>query len=394
MVRRANKKKPRLHVMFDTNVLFTQVESDLVRHDVNRIIKENSSHLDLQIEWHLPQVVIGERRYQMLKRASMLLPNMQKLEKLIGHSFGIDNTNLELYVDKAISDGVNACNFKIAQVDTSAVDWEKLISRSVNRKPPFEDNEKEKGFRDAVIAHTFFDLFSSSPTTPSVCLLALVSEDSKLCEYVQELTESSKNVRILSNLSELESLINTLVSTVPEELVNKLTEKADMLFFEEDNDKTLYYKEQIREKITSQFSKELSDIYLERGRRQNSTYFISPAVFIKKVGRFIHWMSLVEVEFELYHFEELEAPPMREGLGAVSEKFNLPYQGLQRPTKPQEGIGLLGLAAVANQKKVVDYTGRDRFEIHWKTSLTEAYNLTSARLENIEYLGNDIRDYM
>lgn len=56
-------KTPKLLVVFDTNVLFTQVASDLVRHDIKRIIQENSNHPDLTIGWYLPDVVIGERKY-------------------------------------------------------------------------------------------------------------------------------------------------------------------------------------------------------------------------------------------------------------------------------------------------------------------------------------------
>ena len=107
-------KTPKLLVVFDTNVLFTQVASDLVRHDVKRIIKENSNHPDLTIDWYLPDVVRGERKYQMLTKAKELLPSMQKLEKLLGHTFGVGEDTLELHVDKAISDSIKDCGFQIA----------------------------------------------------------------------------------------------------------------------------------------------------------------------------------------------------------------------------------------------------------------------------------------
>lgn len=389
--------------MFDTNALFTQVESDLVRNDIKRIIKENSSHQDLMIEWHIPEVVIGERKFQMVKKASTLLPNMQKLEKLIGHSFGVGKTTLELHVDKAIKDGIDECKFKVAKVDTSKVDWENLIFRSVNRQPPFEDNEKEKGFRDAVIAHSFLGLHTNSPSTPSICLLALVSEDLKLKEYVAELTSSSKNVRILSGLNELESLINTLVSTISEEFAAELTSKAEKLFFEEENEKTFYYKEEISQKISIQFSKELNDAFISEHHRSNLTWWIAPPVFLKKERQHIHWINTVKVEFEIYHYEQTEVIPMRTGLGGLEEAMRAQQIGkvltigkgvtiVSDHISPPAARGLLGLGAYANQKKVVDFTGKDKFEIHWNTTLSVAHNLTSAKLEKIEYLGNDLED--
>lgn len=228
----AKKRIPKLLVVFDTNVLYTQVASDLVRNEIQRIVKENSKHPDLIIEWYLPEIVIGERKYQMLLKAKELLPNLTKLERLIGHSFGVGEDTLELHVDNAINNSIQKHNFKIAPCDVSEVNWSDLISRSVNREPPFEQNEKEKGFRDSVIAHSFAQLQNSSPSTPNICRLALVSGDQRLQEYVAELTDKSKNVRILSKTDELESLINTLVSTVSEEFVAELTKKASKIFFE------------------------------------------------------------------------------------------------------------------------------------------------------------------
>jgi len=47
-------KAPILKVVFDTNVLYTQVASDLVRSSLATLVHENSEHNDLKIEWHLP----------------------------------------------------------------------------------------------------------------------------------------------------------------------------------------------------------------------------------------------------------------------------------------------------------------------------------------------------
>ena len=68
----AKKRIPRLLVVFDTNVLYTQVASDLVRAEVQKIIEENSNHPDLIIEWYLPDIVIGERKYQMLLKIKIM----------------------------------------------------------------------------------------------------------------------------------------------------------------------------------------------------------------------------------------------------------------------------------------------------------------------------------
>ena len=299
----ANKRIPKLLVVFDTNVLFTQIASDLIRNDAQRIIEDNSNHLDLEIIWYLPEVVVGERRYQMLGKANELLPNMQKLEKLLGHKFGVGMDTLELHVDKAVSNSIDKHKLQKIGINQSDIDWNNLIERSITRRPPFESTEKEKGFRDAIIAHSFLQLQKSSPATPNVCRLALVSEDQRLREYVAELTHGSSNVRILKGLDELESLINTLVSTVPEDFAEELARKASKVFFEKGNEKTFYYKEHIGEKIREQYATELKDTIIPGHSRSGGTWWISEPIFIKKDRQKVYWVTPVEPEFEIYHYE-------------------------------------------------------------------------------------------
>lgn len=372
----AKSKNPKLCVMFDTNVLFTQVASDLIRQNVKTLVTENAVHTDLDIDWHLPKVVVGERRFQMLKRAGELLPAMQKMERLLGHGFGIGEDTLSLHVDKAIEASIQELGFNVSDIDVSDVDWHELISRSVNRTPPFEDNEKEKGFRDSVIAHSFFQLYKVSPSTPNICRLALVSEDKRLREYVSELTKGSKNVRILSSLDELESLINTLVSSIPEEFAAELTDKASELFFEKENQKTFYYKQGVGDRIKEQYSEELKSSPLDGFHKNDKTWWISNPVFIKKDKSRIYWTSSVQPEFEIYHFEKSDNEDTSNILASKSDVSSA--RSL--------------LSGIANQKKVVDFTARDLFEVHWSTNLSAAKNLTAAKLESIVYLGNDLAD--
>lgn len=386
--------------MFDTNVLFTQVASDLVRHDAKRIVKDNSHHPDLTIGWYLPEVVVGERKYQMMGKAKELLPSLQKIEKLLGHKFGVGEDTLELHVDKAISNSIEECGFQIATFDTNGIDWANLISRSVKREPPFEMNEKEKGFRDAIIAHSFIHLHNNSPSTPNICLLALISEDQRLREYVAELTVNSKNVRILSSLDELESLINTLISTIPEEFAVELANKAEKLFFEKGNEKTFYYKENIGEKIREQYSKELNDTIIPGHNRSGGTWWITKPIFIKKERQRIYWTTTVEPEFEISHFERDDltqnsllgiagifgSQSTNKGLGLGIVNASVP------PPPPPLGLGQGLLSQAASHKKVVDFTGKEKFDIHWSTNLSQAQNLTAPKLEKIQYMGNNLAE--
>lgn len=393
------KKIPKLQVLFDTNVLFTQVASDLVCLKAKELINENSQHPDLTIEWYLPEVVIGERRYQMLQKAKELLPNMLKMEKLLGHNFGVGEDTLELHVNNAINKSINECKFKTATVDTKNINWEDLISRSVKRELPFEAGEKEKGFRDSIIAHSFLQLHKNSPSTPSICLLALISEDHKLGDYVRKLTVDSKNIRILSSLDQLENLINTLISTIPEELAYDLAQKASKLFFVEDDTKTFYYKENIKEKIRDEYSNILNNTILPGCSRNEKTWWISEPIFIKKERQRIHWVTTVEIEFDIYHFKRADAS--QDSLfGSQSllaqyakgvDKGNLSLStALPSPPLPPPSLGLGLLGSLTPTQKVVDFTGKEKFEIHWNTTLSRSHNLTGPKVEKILFISTDL----
>jgi len=377
----AKKSPPKLCVMFDTNILYTQVASDLVRQSVKTLIAENSTHVDLDVEWYIPRIVIGERKFQMIKKAKELLPALSKMERLLGHGFGIGGDTLEMHVEKAIKESIDELGIHVYDVDTTAIDWDSIIERSVSRDAPFEDNEKEKGFRDAVIAHSFSQLHGESPLTPSICRLALVTEDKRLREYVSELTEGCKNVRILSAQDELESLINTAVSQIPEELAEKLSEKASEMFFEKQNDKTLYYKNGIRDKIKEDYASELKGSPVDGLLKKVTMWWISNPVFIKKERSRIYWTTSIEAEFQLYHFENNET------LSNDLTSEDTSSSGIAR---------LIGratlLGGMASNKKVVDQTGKDIFEVLWSTNLSHAQNLTSPKIEKISYQGNDLSD--
>lgn len=379
----AKKSPPKLCVMFDTNILYTQVASELVRQSIKALIEENSTHVDLDIEWHMPRIVIGERKFQMIKKAKELLPSLNKMERLLGHGFGIGEDTLEMHVEKIIQKSIDELNIQVSDVDVTEIDWNSIIERSVFREAPFEDNEKEKGFRDAVIAHSFFQLQKNSPVTPSICRLALVTEDKRLQEYVSDLTVGSKNVRILSSQDELESLINTAVSQIPEELAERLSEKARDMFFDKENDGTLYYKCGVRGQIEEKYANELQNSPIEGLLKKRATWWISNPVFIKKERSRIYWTTAIESEFELYHFEKNESQTLSGGL--ISD--NLSSSRMARRLY-QQGL----LSGRTDNKKIIDYTGKDIFEVLWSTNLSQSQNLTAPKIEKVSYLGNDLLD--
>lgn len=379
-----SKKKPipELRVVFDTSVLFTQVVYDFVRSEVRQLIEGNSKHPDLSICWYLPNIVVEERRHQMQRKASELLPSIAKLEKLLGHNLNITNNILANRVNEAIEKQLGELGISILDIDTTIVDWKDLIHRSVYRYPPFGPGEQEKGFRDALIAETFLQLVKRSPATPTICRLAIVASDGPLKEYVTSSTKDTKNVRVLSTISELESLINTLVSEVTEEFVAELKEKASKLFFEKENKASLYYKETISEKIKESYGEKLKEVPKEGLLRENGTWWIYDPVFVKKERQRIFWITPIFVDIKLFKYEYVERET-----AITSGLLPLPPALRQfEQTNVPRALGLPSL--LGNLPKRIDVaTGQSMFEVHWSTNITQAKKLTSPLIHKLQFVG-------
>lgn len=370
------KSKPQLKIIFDTNVLHTKIASELLRDDVKRFINENSNHSDFSIQWYLSSIVVGERRYQMQKKANEFLPQVIRLERLLGHNLNITDEILTQRVNITINNQMSSMGISEIKLDTNSIDWQKLINRAIYRLPPFEAKEKEKGFRDSLIAESFFQLVNQSPSTPAVCRLIFVTEDKKLADFLKECTRENKNVRILTNLSELESLVNTLVSQVTEEFIAEIRDRISNYFFNKKDDTCLYYTENISDKIREIYGEELKSVPAEELFRENDTWWISDPVFIKKERQRIHWLTPIKVDAKLYKYE-----------------FELPSTGLSVGVPLSDSLFMgkedqfgMGSALAGEQNRVEVGNGYTNFEISWSVNITPTKKLTNPKIDKIQFV--------
>ena len=387
------KTKRKLKVLFDTSILFTQVAYDLTRPDVQQLIEKHSSHPDLALSWYLPRVVVGERQYQMQQRALELLPNLEKLQRLLGHKLNITPDILATRVEAAINDQIEKMSISVLDLDTNAVDWPTVIARAVRREPPFEAGDTEKGFRDCLIAQTFFQLVRDSPTTPRHCRLAVVTSDKRLAEYVLEETNEAKNVRVLVSVDDLESLINTLVSEVTEEFVSDLKSRVQTFFFEQTNKSGLYYSGGLRDRLREAFGDELEAVRNEGEHRENGTWRIPKPIFDRKEGQRTYWVTTIAVEAKLFEYQRPTVP--------TSSELTTPLDFLRMPSEIGSTLADFGqVPSGIDWQKVLTGspqrlekqeigTGRTKFQVHWSVNITSTARLASPRIEKLELIGTE-----
>lgn len=189
---------------------------------------------------------------------------------------------------------------------------------------PFSRGDKEKGFRDALIAEAFAQLVAESPVTPKVCRVALVTGDVLLSEAVTSRTQDRSNVRLLGSIEELEGLIDTLVSEVSEEFIADLKEKAGKYFYQADEPESIYTKEKVWEQIRERFAAQLQALPEgAAGRDYYGNARLGPVRFSKKESQRVFWITRLSVELNAYRYEDFQS---ESGAEFISVQPYLPFR--------------------------------------------------------------------
>jgi len=200
-------------------------------YEVSKLIKESANQADLSLQWYVPEIVLHERRYQLINNANELLRAAKKLEKFIGRSAGIDSNAIEAKVEELIQKTITDNNLRLIELDTSRVDWPKMALDSAYRRPPFQPGEKEKGFRDALVAECYMQLLAKSPSDPKLCRVVLATNDGLLAEAIRSRINGWENAHSPCKMEEVKGLINTLISEVSEQFIERIRGAVDEFFF-------------------------------------------------------------------------------------------------------------------------------------------------------------------
>jgi hypothetical protein len=406
-VKRRRIQKPQLKVVLDTNSLYSGTASDLVQQEASNPIKE-TVYPDLEILWYLPDIVKHERQYQMRRRALELLPAVARVERLLGHNLAITEEILLDAVEKAVSQRCEQLGLLSLALDHSKVDWSRVGLDAVYRRPPFQDGEKEKGFRDCLILECFLQLVANSPKSASACRIVLLTADKLLTQAVQDRNMGWTNVIVLSSLEELKGLINTLVSEVDEQFLALLRPKAGNLFFEKDDHSTLLYKEEIVKKLKEKFAAELSNVPPGATSRTNGTWTVNAPNFVKKTGRRIQWASRISIEAEASKpanppraTEAVVVGPAAGGVGFLNQYLST--KGSLSDMLPEQGASAwFPKASVANLQAILQpqdlyswgittsttttHKGTDVYEVLWSADVTTKHELRRPSIDELKHL--------
>lgn len=396
-------RPPQFHVVFDTNCLFTEAADKLFSLEISDFIQSGSKTLGLDITWYLPPVVKAERNYQMLERAKGLLPNLLKLERLLGHALNINEQVLADRVKDAIAHQITAHSVKELTIDTTQVNWNELIDAAVFRRPPFDPGEKEKGFRDALVLEAFTQLVVELPKSNSVARIILLTNDGPLQAAARQRFEDRSNVSVLGGLDELRTALNAVASQITQDVIKAVIPQAESLFFEKNNNRSLYYKGDLWQKITSQYSSIIRKGPEEGISATVEKIQIGNPTFLDKQNQRLSFSTKITIEVEAIKLVSRQSPSAALTVGTISPGGTIAHPtSATAATNLLLGGGSVGLSAgnmltsglsAAVPSILADYAsitkrGTHILEVSWTATLTMKGNLINPKLGKIEHLSS------
>jgi hypothetical protein len=412
------KRRPKLQfkIVLDTNAIWARGESYLLSREMSELVDTNRGDAHLVIEWILPEVVLNERIYQMQREAVALLPGLTRLERVIGHPMNITEEIISTRISETVDRQVRGHQLIVRSVFYEKIDWIRFVKDAVARRPPFEA-KTEKGFRDAIIAETFIQLVEESPEQPQRCRLVLLTNDSLLSEAVKSRVYSSNNVQIFSTADQLKGLINTLMSTVPEDYVARLQAKAEDFFNDTKTKAGLFYDMEIRDAVQTQYKNQLEAKPVGADWRSNGTWQIAPPRFLKKDGQRVFWASRLSIAASIYkespqqplayeHFfprSLLTGNETMYGLGKLptpGENLSIGSStklvGSLVPTLVYGGGSAYGAPVVPQMTSVnintfageqrLTATGKTIIEVNWSVSVNIKGVFSKSKIDSIEFI--------
>jgi hypothetical protein len=227
-----------------------------------------------------------------------MLPTIDRLERLLGHNLNITLDILETRVQAAVEKQVQGYGINVHPLNTAEVDWKRLILNAAYRKAPFQLGEKEKGFRDALILETFLQVVGATPTSRSVARLALVSGDQLLRDAAVARIGTSGNIHVLELIDALKGLINTLGSSVDEQFITAIRDRAAEAFFKAKDETTLYYKASVAASLSDTLTKASVKLPDRADKYNVEKWTINPPRFVKKQGQRIYWTTRFEARLK------------------------------------------------------------------------------------------------
>jgi len=276
-----------LHV--DTNVLWHEDKQYAVNPDFDVFWQNYSA--DYSIELHVPYVVRGELLFQQTASAMKALRKAKEeitvLSTVTNHPYKLSIADKTVHnrVARKLDKWISGKKAIIDDIPYSDINFSVVVNNSIWRRPPFEFNANkphiEKGFRDAMIIETIHN--SCANDTRSVTKV-VISNDHLFLETIKSRLSAVKQMLFFNSLDEYISHLKLLTDRMTNEFAQSILKKASEKFFTVSDSNSLVFKEQILDKLRSDYS-----AYFDKPQKVDPYY-----VNIPSLGKFDSWRPLTQ----------------------------------------------------------------------------------------------------
>jgi len=297
-------------VIFDTNAIKG-------KYWIDQKIRANTASVQNEIIFstnlYLPEVVKREWQRYYAINANAHHDAIRIATKQLGFmnirtakqpEFDLEKTNRKS--QKILKD----LGFKFIPTPHDKIDFKNLIELALTKKPPFVPlDDTDKGFKDAVIAHTAVEHAKRHPSRKAV----FITSDKLLTAYLKNITSELPNFKIFKEFKDFIEEMKLKNNALSKDLTNKASEA----FFVEDSKTGFYYEmgvnATLKKDYATKFSdlaeikKHLDDVELEGSRitvvssstgswkKASSQLFISDSSFKSKTANKIIWNTDIDL---------------------------------------------------------------------------------------------------
>jgi hypothetical protein len=397
----------KVFIMLDTSIIYGIPSDTAVSREVEDAVATYRDHVDVTLEWSMPDVVRMERTHQLTEECLGCIVHIEKFLMLTEADVAVPTSRTAELVAAVFRRRVSDMGIVIRDVDVDGVDWKRVIEDAAFRRAPFHASGKsEKGFKDAMILECFTRLADElGPESPHMAIL--VCGDALLRTAVANRMAGRANVRTAQSIEDLKGVISAVVQQVDQEWVARLQDKArDRFFVDNEQRDRLYFTERIGERIRETFPGELSVSPRGATSRRNGAWLIGPPRFVGRAAPLIHWATRITVEAEAWKsVPAIQWPAgginwgstgiatgqgpwvspsgliLGQGIGSISGLGALPPSGM-----PMRGSEF----AWTEEEKVVA-VGASVFEVKWQMQYTQDESVERCDVESVEIVGTTWR---
>ncbi len=229
-------------VIIDANALMGKNKAEMVINGFEETIKECRALADIRL--YIPQVVLGERCYQLVQiaeqefaKAANSLATVTRITGALEYALPMREA-IKAAIQKRFEQWALAHDILQAETPIKDIDWQRVVDDSVWRNAPFEPNDadkKEKGFRDYMILETAKSLAKSSPGR----IFVFVSNDALLKQAVK-VAVISANPSIHDDLTAFLSFLKLKRQSLTDEFSKRVSEFAGKVFYTEGDPSSVY----------------------------------------------------------------------------------------------------------------------------------------------------------